>query len=63
MWSFNKHGRGNDCPRRSPIGYNQIFVSDAMAANSKDEHEASTKYVFPKIGLLRTTNEIISAMT
>ena len=44
-------------------GYNQVFVTDAMAANSKDEHEASTKYVFPKIGLLRTTNEIISAMT
>jgi hypothetical protein len=33
-----------------------------MAAN-KDEHEANTKYVFPKMGLLRTTNEIISAMT
>ncbi len=44
-------------------GYNQVFVIDAMAASSKDEHEASIKYVFPKIGLLRTTNEIMSAMT
>jgi nicotinamidase-related amidase len=45
------------------LGYNQVFAVDAMAAFTKDEHEASTKYVFPKIGLLRTTNEIISAMT
>ncbi len=44
-------------------GYNQVFVTDAMAANSKDEHEASTKYVFPKMGLLRTTGEIMNAMT
>ena len=44
-------------------GYNQVFATDAMAAHSKDEHETSTKYVFPKIGLLRTANEIISAMT
>jgi nicotinamidase-related amidase len=44
-------------------GYNQVFATDAMAANSKDEHEASIKHVFPKIGLLRTTSEIISAMT
>ena len=44
-------------------GYNQVFVTDAMAASSKEEHEASTEHVFPKIGLLRTTDEIISAMT
>jgi nicotinamidase-related amidase len=44
-------------------GYNQVFATDAMAANSKDEHEASIKYIFPRIGLLRTTDEILNSMT
>ncbi len=44
-------------------GYNQVFAVDAMAANSKDEHEATLKYIFPRIGLLRTTDEILKATT
>jgi len=42
-------------------GYNQVFAVDAMAANSKDEHEATLKYIFPRIGMLRTTEEILTA--
>ena len=44
-------------------GYNQVFATDAMAANSKDEHEATLKYIFPRIGLLRTTEEILKVPT
>jgi nicotinamidase-related amidase len=44
-------------------GYNQVFATDAMAANNKDEHEATLKYIFPRIGLLRTADEIIKATT
>ncbi len=44
-------------------GYNQVFATDAMAANSKDEHEATLKYIFPRIGLLRTTDEILKTTT
>jgi nicotinamidase-related amidase len=44
-------------------GYNQVFAIDAMAANSKNEHEATLKYIFPRIGLLRTTDEILKAPT
>jgi nicotinamidase-related amidase len=44
-------------------GYNQVFATDAMAANSKDEHEATLKYILPRIGLLRTTDEILKATT
>jgi nicotinamidase-related amidase len=40
-------------------GYNQIFVTDAMTANSKDEHEATLKFIFPRIGLLRTTDQVL----
>lgn len=51
---------GRDAYQR---GYNQVFASDAMAANSKDEHDASVKYIFPRMGLTRTTDEILTAMT
>ena len=43
-------------------GYNQVFAVDAMAANSKDEHDATLKYIFPRIGLLRTTDDILGAL-
>ena len=42
-------------------GFNQIFVSDAMAARSKEEHEHPLKYIFPRLGLIRTTNEVLKA--
>jgi nicotinamidase-related amidase len=42
-------------------GYNQVFVIDAMAASSRDEHEATLKFIFPRIGLLRTTDQILRA--
>jgi nicotinamidase-related amidase len=44
-------------------GYNQIFAIDAMAANSKDEHEATLKFIFPRIGLLRTTDQILRGLS
>jgi nicotinamidase-related amidase len=43
-------------------GYNQIFVEDAMTAVTKEEHEYVCKYIFPRIGKLRTTKEIISSL-
>ncbi len=42
-------------------GYNQIFAIDAMAAGSSVEHEATLKYIFQRIGLLKTTDEILKA--
>ena len=43
------------------FGFNQIFASDAMAARSKEEHEYPLKYIFPRLGLIRTTEEILKA--
>jgi len=43
-------------------GYNQVFVIDAMAANSKDEHEATLKFIFQRIGLLRTADQVLRAI-
>ncbi|SDG22213.1 MULTISPECIES: isochorismatase family protein [Bosea] len=42
-------------------GYDVIFVRDAMAAGTAEAHEASLKYVFPYIGRVRSTDEIIAA--
>ncbi|WMT39519.1 isochorismatase family protein [Paenibacillus sp. D2_2] len=41
-------------------GYNQIFITDAMAAASEEEHQSSCKYIFPRIGKLRTTEEFVA---
>jgi nicotinamidase-related amidase len=40
-------------------GFNQIFVEDAMAALSADEHALTVGKIFPRIGLVRKTNEIL----
>lgn len=39
-------------------GYNQIFVEDAMTAGAKEEHDYVCKYIFPRIGKIRTTEEV-----
>ncbi len=41
-------------------GYNQIFITDAMTAASKEEHDCTVKYIFPRIGRIRSTEEFIS---
>ena len=44
------------------FGYNQIFASDAMSARSKEEHEYPLRYIFPRLGLIRNTDEIVNKM-
>ncbi|QDZ77572.1 isochorismatase family protein, partial [Bacillus cereus] len=41
------------------LGYQQIFVTDAMTSFTQEEHEASCIYTFPKIGRIRTVQEFI----
>lgn len=43
-------------------GYQQIFVEDAMAARSKDEHEHTLATVFARIGRVRKTEEVLAAL-
>jgi isochorismate hydrolase len=33
-----------------------------MAARSKEEHENTLKYIFPRLGLIRNTDEILEAL-
>jgi nicotinamidase-related amidase len=43
------------------LGYNQVFVEDAMSARSKEEHAYPLKYIFPRLGLIRKTQAILDA--
>ena len=41
------------------LGYNQVFATDAMAAQTKEEHDHTLKFIFPRIGCLRATEQIL----
>lgn len=43
-------------------GYNQFFVGDAMTASFKEEQDFVCKYIFPRMGKIRSTEEILAAM-
>lgn len=43
-------------------GYNQIFVEDAMTASTQEEHDYVCKTIFPRIGKIRTSDEVIVAL-
>jgi nicotinamidase-related amidase len=43
-------------------GYNQIFVEDVMSAMSDEEHNFTITKIFPRIGLVRTTEDVLSSM-
>ena len=44
-------------------GYNQVFVEDATAARSVEEHEYVMGTVFPRIGRVRSTAEVLKALS
>lgn len=43
-------------------GYDQVFAEDACAARTAEEHDFTFKTVFPRIGRVRKTAEIIAAL-
>jgi nicotinamidase-related amidase len=43
-------------------GFNQIFVEDAMAAMSAEEHALTVAKIFPRIGLVKKTSEILDEL-
>lgn len=42
--------------------YQQIFVSDAMTGLSEIEHDHTLRYIFPRIGRIRTTEQVVNAI-
>ena len=43
-------------------GYQQVFVEDAMAARTADEHAHTIRTVFTRIGRVRSTAEVLAAL-
>ncbi|MEY8001968.1 hydrolase [Clostridium sp. Mt-5] len=43
-------------------GYNQIFIEDAMTASTKKEHDYVCRYIFPRIGKIRTSEEVVLSL-
>ncbi|GGA24425.1 isochorismatase family protein [Paenibacillus physcomitrellae] len=43
-------------------GYDQIFVEDAMTATAQEEHDYVVKTVFPRLGKIRTAEQVIAAL-
>jgi nicotinamidase-related amidase len=43
--------------------YKMLFIEDAMAAMSDAEHEHSCQRLFPRMGIVRTTLEVLTALT
>ena len=43
-------------------GYNQVFVEDAMAAHEAAEHVHTVGSLFPRIGRVRNTEEVLTAL-
>jgi nicotinamidase-related amidase len=37
------------------LGYQQVFIEDAMTARSQEAHEGTIQRIFPRIGLVRDT--------
>lgn len=42
--------------------YRQVLVTDAMAARSREEHDVTVRYIFPRIGLVRSVDEVMAAL-
>ncbi len=43
-------------------GYEQVFVEDAMSARDADEHRHTVERIFPRIGRVRSTAEVLAAL-
>lgn len=42
--------------------YEQVFVEDAMAARTKEEHAHAVETTFARIGRVRSTSEVLAAL-
>jgi nicotinamidase-related amidase len=43
-------------------GYEQVFAEDAMTARSAESHANSIAHIFPRMGRVRSTAEIVAAL-
>jgi nicotinamidase-related amidase len=44
-------------------GYSQVFVEDAMAARDPEDHRHTVERLFPRIGRVRSSDEVLAALS
>ncbi|VFS23415.1 isochorismatase hydrolase [Enterobacter cancerogenus] len=44
------------------LGFNLVIAEDACSAASSEQHQGSMTHIFPRIGRVRSTDEIINAL-
>lgn len=44
------------------FGFQQVFAEDAMSSMSEEQHNAAVQYIFPKMGRVRKTEDILRAL-
>ncbi len=55
---------GVESTARSAVehGYQQVFVEDAMASRSAAEHAHTVQLIFPRLGRVRSTQDVLAAL-
>ena len=43
-------------------GFQQVFAEDAMSSRSAEQHNAAIRFIFPRMGRVRKTDEILRAL-
>jgi nicotinamidase-related amidase len=43
-------------------GFQQVFAEDAMSSRSAEQHNGTVRFIFPRMGRVRKTGEILKAM-
>lgn len=44
-------------------GYEQVFAEDAMTARSAESHASTIRHIFPRMGRVRRTDDIVAAFS
>ena len=50
------------CGISTNMGFNLVIAEDACSAASAEQHQGSMTHIFPRIGRVRSTDEIVSAL-
>jgi isochorismate hydrolase len=43
-------------------GYQEIFIEDAMTSRSAEEHQHTVTRIFPRMGRVRSTEQVLAAL-
>lgn len=44
------------------LGYDQVFVEDAMTSTNSAAHAGTLAHILPRLGRIRTTNQVLAAL-